>query len=112
MPRRLVVSLACLALACPGVAAAQSPGDEQYQDPFPSESQGGGAQGGAAQDAPELQGQPPAGSADSEARATTEETPAGRLPATGGEAALIALAGMGLLMSGLGLRLRLRVPGA
>jgi len=58
--------------------------------------------------APELQGTPPPLEAppQSEAEAGAEETPAGQLPNTGGRPGLVFLAGAGLLLTGLGLRLR------
>lgn len=60
-------------------------------------------------DAPPLQNNPPAtGNPSTPPRATAGD--ASSLPATGAEPDMLALMGAGLLLSGLGLRLRVREP--
>jgi LPXTG-motif cell wall-anchored protein len=103
--------LATLALAFPAGALAQGAGDSQYQDPLAGEEgqseQGTGGGGGGQGGGGELQPAPPPGS---EARAAQEPTPEGQLPATGADAWLTALLGAGLVLTGAGLRVRLREP--
>jgi hypothetical protein len=83
-------AIAALALAFPAAAAA-SPPIELAQSTTP-------------RNAPPLQGGPPPGGARRAAPRATSRGP--RLPATGGQPGLIGLAGFGLVLSGLGLRLR------
>ena len=113
--RRLAAGLAVLSLVFPAGALAQGAGDDQYEDPFAEEdtSQGGGQRGGGkgtggggGDDMDELSNAAPR----SEAQASRQETPAGELPRTGSEPGVIALLGAGLLMTGGGLRLRVRRP--
>ena len=80
--RTISAAVVALALALPGAAQAQDPPEGD--------------------DAPMLQGAPPA---ESDAPSASP-----RLPATGAEPGILALTGAGLLMMGFGLRLRL--PGA
>jgi LPXTG-motif cell wall-anchored protein len=80
---RLAVPLAVIALAAPTAAHGQG-------------------------EAPPLQDNPPATGTPSTPRATTGNPSS--LPATGAEPAMLALMGAGLLLSGLGLRLRVREP--
>jgi hypothetical protein len=104
-------------LAAGGSAAAQGPGDTQYSDPFggqdppsqPSQQQSSG--GGSGRGAP-LSDAPPGMSGPTEAEAARGGgAGAGNLAATGADAGLIGLLGAGLLLTGMGLRLRVpRVP--
>lgn len=75
-----------------------------------------GAPATAAHAQSSLQPAPPPSStqpaAPSESSANRTQQPASNLPATGSESGILALAGMGLLLCGVGLRLRLREQGA
>jgi hypothetical protein len=104
---------ACLvALAVPGAALAQTPGDDQYTDPF------GGSQDEGSEAAPDEEAQPqptatpaPAAPAPELApEAEAEASPAAQqLPRTGGDATVPLVSGTILLTGGVALRLRLRV---
>jgi LPXTG-motif cell wall-anchored protein len=101
---RLLVVLAALLLALPGPAFAQ---DEGLDGMF------GGA-GGRLEDAPpgteEARAPSPAARADAGAGAGTAPRPgaaATPLPATGAEALWVGYAGVVLLLTGIGLRLRI-----
>jgi hypothetical protein len=106
---------ACLvALAVPGAALAQTPGDDQYTDPF------GGSQDEGSEAAPDDEAQPqptatpapaaPAPELAPEAEAEAEASPAAQqLPRTGGDATVPLVSGTILLAGGVALRLRLRV---
>jgi LPXTG-motif cell wall-anchored protein len=100
---------AVLCALLPAGAAAQSAGDEQYQDPFADEpAQEAPAAPPAATPAPAA---PPAQAPASEAPATAAAAPqaaAAQLPRTGGEAWLLALAGLILLSAGVALRAHAR----
>lgn len=111
MPSRIVVVLGLVAvvfaLAC-APAWAQSAGDEQYDDPFAGEQDRGSSAEPAPTAAPA-----PAAAAPAAAQAPAAPAPAvpaasaAQLPRTGAETLLTALAGVGLVMAGVGLRLRL-----
>jgi LPXTG-motif cell wall-anchored protein len=121
--RRLLPLLATAALMLPaGLAWAQSgAGDDQYTDPFAGEQrreqaqprQRQAAQQPPGEDEPGLSEQPPvtpgepapAPSPAPAEPAPTEAAPQ-ELPNTGYEIPAIALLGLGLLVSGIGLRLR------
>jgi hypothetical protein len=117
--RRHIISTA-LALACllPASAAAQDPGDEQYEDPFGSEEQSQptpepqpeSTPAPAPAPAQEPQSSQPA-PAPAPAPATAAQAGQPQLPRTGTDPGLVGLAGAGLLMAGMGLRLRLRPDG-
>jgi hypothetical protein len=102
---------ACLvALAVPGAALAQTPGDDQYTDPF------GGSQDEGSEAAPDDEAQPqptatPAPAAPApELAPEAEASPAAQqLPRTGGDATVPLVSGTILLAGGVALRLRLRV---
>lgn len=78
-----------------------------------SQSQGSGGGGGGQSSPPALSNSAPAVGAQGSAAGSTgagTATGAAQLPYTGGEAWLIALAGGGLLLTGAGLRARVRLP--
>jgi len=112
--RRLATaSLAALALAAPATALAQGAGDDQYQDPFGTQQGDGGSGGDSSDEAPDTTPAPaspaaePAGASAPEEQAAEPAT--AQLPRTGSEPGLIALAGAGLILTGVGLRLRVTV---
>jgi hypothetical protein len=122
-PRRLAAVFA-LCLAFPAVAHAQGgAGDNQYQDPFgASGGSGSGSNSGSSQTKtpPRLRSTPPAASPTSSTTqpsttvppATSQEAGGGgglELAATGADPAILAALGAGLVLTGAGLRLRLRV---
>jgi LPXTG-motif cell wall-anchored protein len=118
-PRRTTALLAATAaLALPASALAQSAGDDQYNDPFAgkhhskttqSGNRGGGGGGSGSSAQPPLSNEPPNPLPNGSSGSQPGANPSGRqLPATGAESGLIALAGAGLLLAGVGLRLRLR----
>ena len=126
---------AALLAGSPAVAVAQTPGDEQYQDPFgdqvpqdeatpESERDTEASQDEDGDDPAPLQGTPPgfgdepaepaepAPAEEPEPSSGTEATPApAELPNTGADAGLVGLAGLGMVLCGTGLRLRLRPHG-
>jgi LPXTG-motif cell wall-anchored protein len=114
--RSISVAAALLALL-PAGAAAQSAGDEQYQDPFADDpGQEAPAAPPAATPAPATPAAPAptaAAPATATAPATTGGAPqasAAQLPRTGGEAWLLALAGLALMSAGVALRVHARRP--
>jgi hypothetical protein len=115
--RRLAALIAVLALAAPASSAAQSAGDDQYEDPFAGEN-GGSApsrqQPAPAAAAPESEPAPQAAAPAAQAApqpAVSAAAPARtQLPYTGRDAAPALIAGTLLLAGGVALRLRLREP--
>jgi LPXTG-motif cell wall-anchored protein len=109
----LATVLALFVLAAPA-AWAQSAGDEQYQDPFSGQN-GGSSSGGGSSSAPQpaAPASTPAPAAPAAAAPATPSaaTQQPQLPRTGAETLLTALAGVGLVMAGVGLRLRLPADG-
>ena len=116
---RRIVSLtaALLALALPGAALAQTPGDDQYTDPFGGDNQE--QPSSPSQDeatptptpAPETPAPAPAPAA-APAPATTSQTtadPSAQLPRTGGDPLPFAVAGFWLVLGGVALRARVRL---
>jgi len=103
-----------LAFAVPAGALAQTPGDDQYTDPFGgSQDEGGGTSDG--DDAPAEPEPDPAPAPDPAAPAAeSAQNPAPdasggeQLPYSGADAGLLALGGVVLLSSGVALRVRLR----
>jgi hypothetical protein len=105
-PRRIAALAAALSLALPAGALAQGAGDNQYQDPFAGEDQGSGGGGGAegtTGNGSELSDTPPS----SERQASQ---PSGELARTGADPGLLALLGAGLILTGAGMRVRVRRP--
>jgi hypothetical protein len=118
MPRAVAAMiLAGALLVAPAVAAAQSAGDEQYQDPFQGEQEGGGepqqeppqepAQAAPEEPAPTSPAQPAGDSTGSETSpdvAPPAQTSAPTLPLTGLPAIAMLAAGIGMLAAGAALR--------
>ena len=129
----LALAAAALALASPPAASAQTPGDDQYTDPFggstpsqPERSDGDG--GGSEQEAPEpstggggssgggetvqpAPSAPPAAAPPAPATTTTTTAAEQQLPRTGADTGLLALGGAVLLAGGVALRVTLRERG-
>src|SRR3954464_3609315 len=111
-PRRIAVLAAALSLSFPAGALAQGAGDNQYQDPFAGEDAGSGSGSGGGGGAEgtsgngSLSNSPPAG----EQLASQQSTSSGQLPRTGADPGLVALLGAGLILTGAGLRVRVRRP--
>jgi len=117
--RRLATLLSAAALVVPAGAFAQGTagaGDDQYEDPFAGSgtttdqtttgsqtSSGGGST--LTQD-PDLGGETSGTTSGTTGTTGSTGTAAGTLPNTGSDPRLIILAGLALLLSGLGLRLR------
>ena len=108
--RRLIAALATtLALAAPGAALAQSAGDDQYEDPFAGETTPEPEPAPTLEPAPAAPAAPQPEPEPAPAPVTRAEAAAAEeLPATGVETTLVALLGAGMLLTGTGVRLRLR----
>ena len=113
MPSRRIAALAAaLSLALPAGALAQGAGDNQYQDPFAGEDSGSGSGSGGGGGAEgtsgngSLSNSPPSG----EQLASQQSTSSGELPRTGADPGLVAVLGAGLILTGAGLRVRVRRP--
>jgi len=122
--RRLATFAAAVLLAAPSPALAQSAGDDQYEDPFAGENQGGGsgepaapepsAPAAPAPDVPDTGTAAPDTGADAPdiGTAAQESGPAPaaqpQLPYTGAKTGAVMLAGSIMLAAGLVLRVRLR----
>ena len=115
--RRLAtLTLAALALAAPSSALAQGAGDEQYTDPFGTQQGDSGSGGGSSpssggsDQAPAPASAPaPAPSGASAPTSSAAAPESASLPRTGADATLVALLGAGLILTGVGLRMRVRV---
>jgi LPXTG-motif cell wall-anchored protein len=116
--RSVAIALSAAALAVPSAAFGQGTsgaGDDQYEDPFdnggntPTQTTTGSQAGDdtLTQD-PDLGGSPASSGSSSGTTTTpaTSGTTTGSLPNTGSDPRLLILAGLALLLSGLGLRLR------
>jgi hypothetical protein len=105
-PRRIAALTAALLLSAPAGAWAQGAGDTQYQDPFAGENGGNGGGGSGSGsgkgDNPRLSSTMPGAQGGAEG--------ANRLPRTGADPGLVALLGAGFLLTGAGLRVRVRRP--
>ena len=105
--RSLSVAAALLALL-PAGAAAQSAGDEQYEDPFADDpAQEAPAAPPASTPAPAAPA-PAAAAPATAAPAAAPQATAAQLPRTGGEAWLLALAGLAAMSAGVALRAHAR----
>ena len=114
MPSRILVvlGLVVVVLAIAGAPAwAQSAGDEQYDDPFAGQQDKGSSAQPAPTAAPAPAAAAPAAAQAPAAPAAAPAASAAQLPRTGAETLLTALAGVGLVMAGVGLRLRLPADG-
>lgn len=121
-PRRIAVLAAALSLSLPAGALAQGAGENQYTDPFEEEqsSSGGGGNSGASSGSGSQSGTGAGGGGElsttppddgtSESQAVRTRTPDGELARTGAEPGLIALLGAGFVLTGAGLRVRVRRP--
>jgi LPXTG-motif cell wall-anchored protein len=113
---RALTAAVAAALLLPAAALGQSAGDDQYQDPFdgsgtPAAGSSGSSNG--LSQTPDLAGSSGSGTAgtgssgnDVLAGDVPASSSASQLPATGADAHVLALAGLALLLGGLGLRLR------
>jgi LPXTG-motif cell wall-anchored protein len=106
--------LAAAMLALPGSAAAQSAGDEQYEDPFAPEQSQEQPQA-TPEPAPAPEAAPPSAPAPAAPApepaaeaAAAQPAAAEQLPYTGADAGVLALGGALLLAGGIALRVRLR----
>ena len=108
--RRIAATL-CLVvgLAAPAPALAQSPGDEQYEDPFAGEEQQQSEPQATATPAPAAPAQqaPAAEPAPAQPAPATAPAQAAQLPRTGWDAAIPG--GLGFLFVSAGVALRARV---
>ena len=129
LPRRRTAALAAaLTLAIPATALAQGAGDEQYTDPLAGEgggggggnsgagSGGGGSSGsGSASTGTGQGGAEGTGGSGAQLSSTSPDTgqsasASGAIPRTGADPGLVALVGAGLILTGAGLRVRVRRP--
>jgi LPXTG-motif cell wall-anchored protein len=100
---------AVLLALLPAGAAAQSAGDEQYEDPFADEpTQQAPAAPPASTPAPSAPAPAAAAAPATAAPAAAPQATTAQLPRTGGETWLLALAGLGLLSAGVALRAHAR----
>jgi LPXTG-motif cell wall-anchored protein len=126
-PRRIAALTAAATLAFPAGALAQGAGETQYSDPFQgqggsgssgssgsgsgsssgSTGTGSGSGSGSTGSGSQLSNTPPG---SSETTAAQTRTPRGQLPRTGAEPGLLALLGAGFILTGAGLRVRVRRP--
>jgi hypothetical protein len=138
---RLATLFAIFLLALPGAAFAQGAGDDQYQDPFgdeqsqdggggssddgglsdspPSTGGGGGGSGSSGSGSPGSgSGSGSSGGGSSGTAPTTPAPSAGpaeagsQLPRTGSDPLILMALGAGLVLTGVGLRLRTIDPDA
>jgi LPXTG-motif cell wall-anchored protein len=109
--RRAATALCSTVLAGGGFLGAASAAGAQAGDPPSQQQQVPGGSGGNGGGAP-FTNVPPGTPGPTEAEAARGGSGNGRLPATGAEPGLLALAGAGLLLAGVGLRLRVPRPGA
>jgi LPXTG-motif cell wall-anchored protein len=112
--RTAALLVSALVLGLPGAALAQTPGDEQYQDPFGGQSEPpepAATAEPAPVPAPEPAPAAPPPSATPAAQApvvAAAPSQAEQLPYTGADAGLLGLGGAILLAGGIALRVRLR----
>jgi LPXTG-motif cell wall-anchored protein len=122
-PRRLAALTAAVTLAFPAAALAQGAGETQYSDPFQgqggsgssgsgsgsgsgsSNGSGSGSNASSTGNGSQLSTTPPGSSQTGATRTAT-----GQLPNTGAEPGLLALLGAGFILTGAGLRVRVRRP--
>jgi LPXTG-motif cell wall-anchored protein len=123
-PRRLAALTAAATLAFPAAALAQGAGQTQYSDPFQGQggsgsSSGSGSGSNTSGTGSTSTGAGSAGTGSGSQLSTTPpgssqagatRTATGRLPNTGAEPGLLALLGAGFILTGAGLRVRVRRP--
>jgi hypothetical protein len=117
---RCAVLLVALALALPGVAHAQGAGDNQYQDPFAGKQGSSKKTGSSRGSSGSSSSGTSSGSSGSSSGSSsgdfsnspppTQSGTSARIPRTGAEPFTVALLGVGLVLAGVGLRLRVRRP--
>jgi LPXTG-motif cell wall-anchored protein len=114
--RTVSIVASALVLALPAAAPAQTPGDEQYTDPFGGGQEEGGGREPEETPAPAEPAEPaepaPAAPAPTAAQSAPPAQPAAQqqLPRTGADAGWLALSGTLLLGGGIALRVRLSEP--
>ena len=109
--RRILVAVGILFALLPSAAAAQSAGDEQYEDPFadePAQQAPASTPAPAAPATPAAPAEPAPAAAAPAAVAAAPQGSAAQLPRTGGQAWLLTLAGLALLSAGVALRAHAR----
>jgi hypothetical protein len=112
--RSATLATCLVALALPSGALAQTPGDEQYTDPFGgSQDEGSGGQPDAGEEAPPPAATPAPAAPETSAPPAAEPEAATsqaseELPYSGADAGLLAVGGVTLVVGGVVLRLRLR----
>jgi LPXTG-motif cell wall-anchored protein len=109
--RSVSIAASSLVLALPGAALAQTPGDDQYTDPFgsgqdPSSAQATPTPAPTATPAPATPAAPAPAPTAAPAVAASQQ-----LPRTGNDPITPAVAGFWLLLGGVALRARTRVGG-
>jgi hypothetical protein len=116
---RLAVLSACVVMLAYPAAALAGASDNQYQDPFAGSNDDSGQSGGGGGGSGSGGGggtTPQGGSSSSSSPQATspaadESQGAGRqVPRTGADPGLVALLGAGLILTGAGLRVRVRRP--
>jgi hypothetical protein len=113
---RCAVLLVALALALPGVAHAQGAGDNQYQDPFAGKQGSSKKTGSSRGSSGSSSSGSSSGSSTGSSSGKFSDSPppmqrgSARVPRTGAEPFTVALLGAGLVLAGVGLRLRVRRP--
>lgn len=114
--RTVALALTAAVLAAPAAAFAQGSsgaGDDQYSDPLAGGNDSGQATGGSQTGGNDLSQTPDLGGSTSGSQTTTPTTStptsssADQLPNTGSDPREVILAGLALLLAGLGLRLRM-----
>jgi LPXTG-motif cell wall-anchored protein len=111
--RTVLLAASLLVLGLPAAAAAQTPGDEQYTDPFGGGQEEGGSQEPEETPAPAEPSEPaPAAPAPAATQSQPQAQPSAQLqlPRTGADAGWLALSGTLLLAGGIALRVRLSEP--
>lgn len=114
--RSVSIAASLIVLALPAAALAQTPGDDQYTDPFGGDNQEQPSSPSQDEATPTQTPQPAAQAPTPTATpvpapATTSQTttdPGTQLPRTGGDPLPVAVAGFWLLLGGVALRARVR----
>ncbi|MDX6670316.1 MAG: hypothetical protein QOI91_679 [Solirubrobacteraceae bacterium] len=116
-PRRLAALTAAATLAFPAGALAQGAGETQYSDPFQGQGGSGSSGSGSGSSSGSGSGSNASGTGSGSQLSTTPpgsaqtgatRTGTGQLPNTGAEPGLLALLGAGFILTGAGLRVRVR----